>query len=402
MTLTINRSVAKGKISAPPSKSMAHRLLISAALCGGKCEISNVAFSKDIEATVSCLNALGAECEEKNGTVTVSGKLEPQNGAELHCGESGSTLRFMLPICLLFGKEITLSGAERLFERPLGIYEEIANREGFLFKRSKAGVTVCGKLQSGDYTVPGDVSSQFISGLMFALSKLENNSRIILSTELKSRPYVDMTVKALAEFGVTVSEESNGFLIKGGTFLPRNMSVEGDWSNAAFLDAFNLIGGEVEVTNLKEDSLQGDKIYRGYYKLLKSGRPTLDINDCPDLGPVLISAAALLNGAVLTGTDRLKIKESDRGEAMRQELLKMGAEIEIGDNFIKIPDCELHSPSTALSSHNDHRIAMALSLILTKVGGSIEGWEAVAKSYPDYFEGIASLGIEVETVNGNQ
>ena len=180
------------------------------------------------------------------------------------------------------------------------------------------------------------------------------------------------------------------------------MSVEGDWSNAAFLDAFNLIGGEVEVTNLKEDSLQGDKIYRGYYKLLKSGRPTLDINDCPDLGPVLISAAALLNGAVLTGTDRLKIKESDRGEAMRQELLKMGAEIEIGDNFIKIPDCELHSPSTALSSHNDHRIVMALSLILTKVGGSIEGWEAVAKSYPDYFEGIASLGIEVETVNGNQ
>lgn len=402
MTLTINRSVAKGKISAPPSKSMAHRLLISAALCGEKCEISNVAFSKDIEATVSCLNALGANCEEKNGTVTVSGKLEPQNGAELHCGESGSTLRFMLPICLLFGKEITLKGAERLFERPLGIYEEIAQREGFLFKKSKTGVTVCGKLQSGEYTVPGDVSSQFISGLMFALSKLENNSRIILSTELKSRPYVDMTVKALAEFGVTVIEESNGFLIKGGTFLPRNMSVEGDWSNAAFLDAFNLIGGEVEVTNLKDDSLQGDKIYREYYKLLQSGRPTLDINDCPDLGPVLISAAALLNGAVLTGTDRLKIKESDRGAAMRQELLKMGAEIEIGDNFIKIPDCELHSPSTALSSHNDHRIAMALSLILTKVGGSIEGWEAVAKSYPDYFEGIASLGIEVETVNGNQ
>ena len=123
----------------------------------------------------------------------------------------------MLPICLLFGKEITLKGAERLFERPLGIYEEIANREGFLFKRSKAGVTVCGKLQSGEYTVPGDVSSQFISGLMFALSKLENNSRIILSTELKSRPYVDMTVKALAEFGVTVDEEPNGFLIKGAS-----------------------------------------------------------------------------------------------------------------------------------------------------------------------------------------
>ena len=317
MTVTIKRSVAKGRVSAPPSKSMAHRLLFSAALCGEKCEISNVALSKDIEATVSCLKSLGAKCQEKNGTVTVFGKLEPENGAELYCGESGSTLRFMLPICLLFGKEITLSGAERLFERPLGIYEEIAKKEGFLFKKSKTGVTVCGKLKSGEYTLPGDVSSQFVSGLMFALSKVKGDSRIILSTELKSRPYVDMTIKALAQFGVTVDEEPNGFLIKSGGFVPKNMSVEGDWSNAAFLDAFNLIGGEVEVLNLDSDSLQGDKIYREYYKLLKSGAPTLDINDCPDLGPVLISAAALLNGAVLTGTDRLKIIESDRGVAMR-------------------------------------------------------------------------------------
>ena len=398
MRAIIKRSKAKGKVFAPPSKSMAHRLLVGAALSGERAVISNIAYSKDIEATLNCLKALGAEFITEGDKVTFSGGINPKDGALLYCNESGSTLRFMIPICLLFEKEIELIGSERLFSRPLSVYENICRENGFEYKKEGNKIKLKGKLSPGDYILPGDISSQFITGLMLALSTLEKPSRIILSTELKSEPYVLMTIASLEKFGIKTEKQDNAFVIipkkrNGGEF-----SVEGDWSNAAFSDVFNLIGGEVYTDGLDENSLQGDKVYKDYFEKLKNGCPTLPIDNCPELGPVLISAAAMLNGARLTGTNRLKIKESDRGNAMKEELKKLGAEIIIGDDFIEVPKCEFKPSLEPLFGHNDHRIVMSLVPVLSLIGGEIEGAEAVNKSYPDYWEMAKKLGIEVDLI----
>ncbi len=398
MKAIIKKSKAKGEVLAPPSKSMAHRLLLCAALSGERAVISNIAYSKDIEATLNCLKALGAEFMKDADKVTFSGGLNPQNGALLDCNESGSTLRFMIPICLLFDREIELTGSETLFSRPLEVYENISREAGFKYVKNGNRITLKGKLSSGDYFLSGNISSQFITGLMLALSTLEAPSRIILSTELKSEPYVLMTMASLEKFGIKIEKRDNAFVVipkkrNGGEF-----SVEGDWSNAAFSDVFNLVGGEVYTKGLDKNSLQGDKIYRDYFEKLKSGCPTLAIDDCPDLGPILISAAAMLNGARLVGTNRLKIKESDRGNAMKEELKKLGAKIEIGDDFIEVPKCELKPSVESLFGHNDHRIVMSLAPVLSLIGGEIEGAEAVNKSYPDYWEMVKALGIEVDLI----
>ncbi len=397
MIARIKKSKAKGRISAPPSKSMAHRLLICASLNAGS-RVSNIAFSKDIEATLSCLKALGADYAINGDEITFLKSINPQDGAVLNCLESGSTLRFMIPICLCFNKEITLIGSERLFERPLSVYDKIAQNEGIKFIKGKNSLKLCGRLKGGKYTVRGDISSQFISGLMFALAILGKESQIVLKTELQSAPYVYMTMNALNGFGANIESSSDGFyihesIISSGTFVN-----EGDWSNAAFLDVFNLLGGEVSVEGLFEESLQGDKIYREYFSEISKGKAVLDIKNCPDLGPILIALMAMLGGGRLIGTERLKIKESDRGAAMKEELLKLGVEIELGDDFINIPCCKLKKPNAPLFGHNDHRIVMSLVPILSLIGGEIEGAEAVSKSYPDYFERIKELGIEVELI----
>lgn len=387
-----------GTVSAPPSKSMAHRYLIGAALSGEKCTLTGVAYSEDILASIDCLKALGAKITADGDTVTVEpqGFMKAENPS-LCCRESGSTLRFFIPLALCLGKAVTLSGSERLFERPLGVYEELCREYGFVFKKNANSVTLCGKLEAGAYKVRGDVSSQFITGLIFALVYLDKASSIEIIPPFESRSYVDLTISALNSFGADVAfTDEYRIDIQASKMRTFSGKIEGDYSNAAFLDAFNLIGSDVNIENLNPGSLQGDRVYTDYFKKIASGTPTLDISDCPDLGPILFALAALKNGATFTGTDRLKAKESDRGAAMHEELQKLGGGLVFGNNTITVPKQELRCTDEILNGHNDHRIVMAMSVILSKIGGSIRGAEAVKKSYPGFFEDIKKLGAKVD------
>ncbi len=398
MIAKIEKSTAFGEISAPPSKSMAHRYLICGAL-SKESVIENIDFSADIKATLGCLEALGAKVEISGNTVKIGGlqRAEKLNSNELFCNESGSTLRFLIPLCMLKGEEITLSGTKRLFERSLSVYEEMCKAQNISFSKGEASVTVKGALSSGRYNVRGDISSQFISGLMMALPCLEGESVIDITGKSESSSYLGLTLKSLADFGVRISRiDENTMYIKGGQiYKNRSLSVEGDYSNSAFFEGFNLIGGNVAVKGLDEDSVQGDKAYKKIFPMLQRECPTVDLSDCPDLGPVLMALAATQNGATFTGTHRLKIKESDRGRAMAEELAKFGCKVDVDDDSIKVYPCKLVTPILPLSGHNDHRIVMAVALLCSITGGEIYGAEAVSKSLPDFFERIQGLGIKV-------
>ncbi len=397
MTVTIEKSKASGSVYAPPSKSVAHRALICGALSAGS-TVANVDYSNDISATLDCLSALGADIKKDGNTVQV-GALNPfeARSATLDCRESGSTLRFLIPLCMLSGANITLTGSKRLFERNLDIYSQIAQKNDITFKKDNNSICLCGKLKSGDYKVAGDISSQFISGLLFALPLLSGDSTLEIVGDYESEPYVDLTLKELDDFGVKIEKCDRIYKIKGnGRYSSQIKSVEGDYSNAAFLDGFNLIGGCVEVFGLDKNSLQGDRIYKQMFEDLKSGKKQFDLSNCPDLAPVMFALSAAFDGACFTGTKRLKIKESDRAAAMADELAKFGINTDVFDNDVIIHSGTLKTPSVVLDGHNDHRIVMALNLLCSITGGTISGAEAVAKSYPDYFEKIKSIGIVIK------
>ena len=399
MNVTITPSTARGRITAPPSKSMAHRLLIAGAR-SPESEIRNLAWSEDIKATLSCLQALGAQVKTDGNTVRIGG-LSPaaiQSKETLYCRESGSTLRFLIPLCLLSSAPITLTGEERLMQRPLGVYSDLCAQNGLRFEQEGNVLTVCGPLVGGNFTVPGDISSQFITGLLFALPLAEQDSIIRIVGNTESRPYIDLTLKTLTDFGVILYGMDNSLLIPGRqTYRARTLTVEGDWSNAAFLEAFNLFDGEVTVDGLDEYSPQGDRVYRDLFAQLDGNdtRP-IDLSDCPDLAPILFAVAAAKNGGEFVGTARLKIKESDRAVAMQTQLQKFGIAVTVQDDRVIVHKGTLRTPNAPLDAHNDHRIAMALSVLCSLVGGEIVGAEAVAKSYPAFFDDIRKLGIEAQ------
>ncbi len=450
MDISIKPGKASGRVAAPPSKSMAHRYLICAALAGGKSKVSNLAYSKDIEATLDCIEGIKAWTVRRENEVEVRGiggsagndhdakadniggvlDVNPEAGKDgisepvvndpgsmpgeiadlsdrgtdiidLNVKESGSTLRFFVPIVLALGMKVRFNGSRTLLTRPLSVYEDICREQGIDFIRTEDSLTVNGKLEACDYSVPGDISSQFITGLLYALAIMGGDKRIHLTTEVASRSYIDLTIEAMGEFGVTVRWEDERTLYIGKTegFTARDIRVEGDYSNAAFLEALNVIGGEVIVEDLKEYSLQGDRVYREYFRKLKEGKAELDITDCPDLGPVLMGVAAACNGGVLKGTGRLKIKESDRGTVMCERLSHFGVKTEQYEDSIVIHKCDLHAPEQPLDGANDHRIVMTLATLMTITGGTIEGVEAVEKSYPDYPAVLKGLGIDIEMIN---
>lgn len=386
-----------GSICAPPSKSFAHRMMICAALAKGKSTVSGIAESEDMLATLDCIRALGADCTLKDGLLTVNGTAERNTESLFPCRESGSTLRFFIPTALASNGRYTFTGTERLMSRGIGIYEDIFKEKNISVSKGDSYITVCGKLTPGEYNVKGSVSSQYITGLLLALPLLGEPSRIKIIPPVESRPYIDITVSVMKLFGVDVIEAAeNEFFIPGGQhYAGRELCVEGDWSNAAFYCAFKAIGNEITVNGLNPNSIQGDKICLKHFKALEEADPVIDISDCPDLGPVLFALAAAKHGAVFTGTKRLKIKESDRAEAMAEELLKFGIICKVEENSVTVLDGELKAPCEPLSSHNDHRIVMALSILLSITGGTINGAEAVNKSYPDYFSHIKQLGAEV-------
>lgn len=399
MKIEIKPSQPKGILTAPASKSMAHRLLICAGLSEGESVIENVAYSQDILATLDCLEALGAKVVRNDTSVTVRG-VNPINsaGSTYHCRESGSTLRFFIPLAMLSKEKSLFVGSERLMERPLELYEKLAMENGLFYSKNAEGITISGALSGGDFSLRGDISSQFVTGLLFALPFCENDSTITLTGKAESLSYIDMTIQAQKKFGVEIVKgDNNTFFIKGSQkYISQNLTVEGDFSNAAFLDAFNYLGSEIEVEGLDADSIQGDKVYKEYFERLIDGYAELDVSDCPDLAPILMTLACALNGARLTGTRRLKIKESDRGEVMKRELSKFGAEIIVNENEIIISKKSLHTPIAELYGHNDHRVVMSLSVLASRYGGVIEGAEAVNKSFPDFFEKLEKIGLEAD------
>ena len=398
MLATFKKSTLKGVVSAPPSKSMAHRYLIGAALSGEKCTLSHVDYSEDILASIDCLKALGADIKTDKDTVVVeSDEFMKSENPVLECRESGSTLRFFVPLALCLNKTVTLGGSERLFERPLDVYETLCKDNNFTFIKDKNSLTLCGNLRSGTYKIKGDISSQFITGLIFALVYLGEDSTLEIIPPFESKSYVNLTISALRSFGADVEfTDEYKIKIKASKLHSFSGVIEGDYSNAAFFDALNLFGGNVLVKGLDSDSLQGDRVYKDYFSALKTQKnKKIDLTDCPDLAPILFSIAAANGGGEFIGTKRLRIKESDRSAVMAEELKKFGINLKMGDNTVTVEKGELKKPTTILKGHNDHRIVMALCVLLTVTGGKIEGAEAVKKSLPDFFELISSLGIEV-------
>ena len=398
MELEIRAGRASGTVAAPPSKSAAHRLLLGAGLCESVSVVRNVAYSEDILATLDVLRAIGAKVDVDGDFVFVKGTDVRRSAcdAPISCRESGSTLRFCIPLLLLSGNPFTLTGQGRLMQRPQSVYEDLCREQGLKFEKTDCAVTVQGPLRAGDFTLAGNISSQFISGLLFALPLLEGDSTIRLIPPVESRSYIDITLAALRVFCIQAewTDETTLFVPGGQQYAPCDADVEGDWSNAAFFLALQALGCDVTVRGLSDSSLQGDRVCASYFETLKGGCAELDISDCPDLGPILMATGAAMHGCVLTGTRRLAIKESDRGAAMAEELRKLGVRCEIEENTIRV-SAGLHAPAEPLCGHNDHRIVMACAVLLTRVGGTITGAEAVKKSFPDFFDRLRGLGIEV-------
>lgn len=373
-------------------------------ICGGlatdsESVIHGISTSDDVTATLACLTSMGVRAS-KNGDVVVMRGADVRAAkpeAFLDCHESGSTLRFFIPLCLLSGEKISLTGTKKLLSRPLGVYETICAEQKLYYKQTEDFVEVCGKLHPGEYRIPGNISSQFISGLLFALPLCDGDSTLNIIPPIESRSYLNLTIEALALFGVDIQWlDDKTLFIKGGqTYHAHEATVEGDYSNAAFFEALKLFGNEISITGLLASSSQGDKAYIKFFEMLSKGTPTIHIGDCPDLGPILMAVAAAKNGAVFTGTKRLKIKESDRGTVMAEELAKFGVSVTVHEDSIVVYPMQFHKPTEMLYGHNDHRIVMSLATLLTITGGTIDGAEAIKKSFPEYFDMIQALGAKL-------
>lgn len=427
MNVSLQPSYIQGRVSAPPSKSMGHRYLLCAALAKGRSQISNLEFSKDIEATINCSLAMGANVTglrniDTSHTVLVEGcaGTPTLHSNPVFCGESGSTLRFFLPLFSLTRRAVTLTGAGLLMERPQQVYRQIFEDRGLSFVHGgEKGITVSGALPAGIYQLPGDVSSQFVSGLLFTLPLLGTDSVIRLLPPVESRSYIDLTLAALEQFGVKAGWVDEYTIAVPGkqSYKPCDLTVEADWSNAAFLAVLGARRGDVVLEGLNPDSAQGDKVilnilrrcgchitkeeggYRfGYSKLIAPVNP-IDLSNCPDLGPILMVLAAFCKGTtIITNAGRLRIKESDRIATMQQEMGKLGVRVDcIGDTIV-IQGGGLHAPTTSLYGHNDHRIVMSLAVALLGAGvpGTITGAEAVSKSWPGFFDTLKAIGGKVE------
>lgn len=399
MKVKILPSKTSGEVSAPPSKSFAHRYLIGSVLSRGKCVIKNIADSDDISATLSCIEQLGGSVTKDGNTVTVIPTNEKQiENAVFDCKESGSTLRFFIPVVLATGaKNCTFLGSERLLARGIKEYEKLFENSDVKIKSDEKSIEVSGTLSAGNYEISGEVSSQYTTGMLFALSVLDGKSTLKITGNAESRAYVDMTIKVLKDFGAAIAEpEKNFFEINGkGRLSPGEFTVEGDWSNAAFLIALSRLLGTISVSGLNENSVQGDRFSSVAFDALDGENAEIDIKDCPDLAPILFAYAAYKNGGKFTNTRRLRVKESDRANVMAEELKKFGANVKVYENSVEIEKTQLKPPIVPLCGHNDHRIVMALSVLAAVFGAEIDGAEAVNKSYPDFFRVIKKAGVNV-------
>lgn len=413
----LNPSRLKGEVIIPTSKSVCHRAVICAGISEGVSKIDNVVFSQDVEATCGAMSNLGVDIEldKEASSIKVKGtaKLEPKSSS-IDCFESGSTLRFLIPVAATIGKKVTFDGRGKLVERPLEDYYKIFDEQQIHYENidEKLPLTIYGKLKAGEYRIKGDVSSQFISGLLFALPLLDGDSKIIVTTELESKPYVDLTIDALKTFSVNVENiEYKEFIIKGNQkYIASDYKVEGDFSQAAFWLVAGALGADVVCDGMNMNSLQGDKAILEIIKNMggeiavegekikavpsKTKGTIIDASECPDLVPVLTVLAALSEGTTkIINAARLRFKESDRLSAITCELNKIGADIEEKEDGLIIRGKESLIGGN-VNSWNDHRIAMALAVasIKCKEPVIIKDALCIRKSYPDFWKDFRKLG----------
>ena len=388
MNVTILPGTLKGAVTPPSSKSQTHRAVLALMLAQGEGKLSNLAVSEDIQATQDCVAALK------------SGQPAQADGLPLlDCGESGSTLRFLIPVALAVRGGGRFTGRGRLMERPQGPYIRLFEEKGILWNQEGTCLTVAGQLEPGVYALSGNVSSQFITGLLYALPLLPGDSRIVLTTPLESRGYVDMTLDMLRRFDIKVEEQEDGFLVPGNqTYQARDLTLEADWSGAAFWYAANFLGAQVDIQGLNPDSVQGDRqIGTLYWKLARPGDVDIDLSQCPDLAPPLAAMAAVRKGTTrFVHAGRLRMKESDRLETIARTLNALGAKAQVGEDTLSLEGVD-HLEGGTVDGCNDHRIAMmaAVAAVACKEPVTILGAECVKKSYPRFWEDYTALGGEI-------
>lgn len=384
MDITVYPEKLSGIVNAIPSKSQAHRLLICAAFADGPTTLICPETNDDIQATAICLNALGADIRRSDSGYEIIPVKSIPNEALLDCGESGSTLRFLLPIVGALGVDATFRMGGRLPSRPLSPLWEELERMGCRLSRPAENTIRCqGKLIAGGYFIDGGISSQFISGLLFAAALIDGKSQITVTGNLESKPYVDLTKQALQIF------QAPDF------HTPGYVTVEGDWSNSAFFLAAQQLGSAVTVTNLQTDSLQGDRMVATLLPQLEN-HCEIDAKDIPDLVPILSVVAAAQNGAVFTGIHRLRLKESDRVESVMRMIKNLGGKAEADENTLTVYGTRLKGGT--VDSMNDHRIAMSAAIASTVCTEpvTILGAQCVSKSYPHFWEEFSRLGGKYE------
>lgn len=388
MNLCITPGPLEGTVTPPPSKSQAHRAILAQLLAGGG-TVSNLETSQDIEATQRCAAALKAQ-----GT----------DLPLLDCGESGSTLRFLIPIALALRGGGRFTGRGRLMDRPQKPYFDIFDEKGIFYEQKDGALTVKGELKPGEYRLPGNVSSQFVTGLLYALPLLEGESRIVLTSPLESRGYVDMTLDVLDRFGVRVEVLEDGFLVPGDqVFQARDFTIEADWSQAAFWMAAGLLGNPVLTVGLSDQSTQGDRVIDEHFASFAWGTwrtVEIDVSNCPDLLPPLAVMAAFHDGTTrLINAVRLRLKESDRLATVTKMLTALGGQVEEGPDWLAIPGTRFLRGGT-VDGANDHRIVMAAAIAATRCTGpvTILGAEAVNKSYPTFWDEYKRLGGEFDVL----
>ncbi len=409
-TLTVTKkSGFDAAVSAPPSKSYSHRYLLSAALGKTPVRIQNVLFSKDILATLDCLSGLGAAVKKEARAVTVCGGGVPGTDV-FDCGESGSTLRFLIPILAVLGVRAHITGRASLLRRPIDAYLSLFDQAGVSYRYTPgSGLTLTGRLCGGDYKMAGDVSSQYITGMLYALPLAQRDSTLTLTTPLLSRPYVDITLDVLKNSGITIlHDQYQKFYIPGNqTYRLPDTQVEGDYSQAAVFAAAGVLGGRAVISGLRIHSKQGDAAVLDFFKAMggqiaqADGVVTaqhasltggiFDVSNCPDIAPILALVCAAAKGkSVLTGTSRLRVKESDRVLSTLSTLKSLGAEAFADENTITILG-GTHFLGCRAETFNDHRIAMMLCAAATVADGPVTLLDpkCVEKSYPTFYTDFA-------------
>ena len=403
MDIQITPRHLSGTVTPPPSKSMAHRLLIAAALGSGISTVRGVAMSQDVEATLRCLTSLGGRWRETApGTLEITGtggrRSTPGTALpHLDCGESGSTLRFFLPIALAVAGGGVFTGQGRLMARPQGPYLDLFREKGIFCEQTGGTLTVRGTLEPGEYHLPGNVSSQFFTGLLFALPLLDGPSTIVPTTAVESWDYILMTLDALTGAGVTAAEPhtpGEAFRVCPAAYQPFDRTVEADWSQAAFWYAAIALGSQLELTGLNAFSVQGDMaVVPHFLRLTQPGDREIDVSGIPGLLPPLAVMAAVRSGTTrFVNAARLRVKESDRLETTAALLTTLGVSAQAGPDFLTVQGGAIIGGT--VDGANDHRIVMAAAIAATASSSpvTIRGAEAVKKSYPDFWEVYQSLG----------